>query len=96
MAATVKPSMRKNEQDEDKSDSARTRKDEAIEEILKAMDDLGLTFDDILNYCERKCEKVRRVKTKFRERRLSSGLEMMVREKDDGVNGVFSEWMEKL
>ena len=72
------------------------QKAEAIEGIIKAMDDAGVTLDDLLDHCERQGKIVRRMKTTFRERRLSSGLEMMVREKDDGASGAFSERMKKL
>ena len=89
MAAKIKPSMGKNQ--EDNSDSAQRQKDEAIEGILRAMDDAGVTIDDVLEY-----RKVRRMKTRFREKRLSSGLAIMVREKDDGASGAFSERMKKL
>ena len=94
MAAKIKPSMRKNE--EDNSDSAQRQKAEAIEGIIKAMDDAGVTLDDLLDHCERQGKIVRRMKTTFRERRLSSGLAIMVREKDDGESGAFSERMKNL
>ena len=80
MAAKIKPSIIN-------SDSAQRQKAEAIEGIIKAMDDAGVTLDDLLDHCERQGKIVRRMKTIFRERRLSSGL-IMVREKFD-KGGVF-------
>ncbi len=49
MAANVNPSTPKNEEN---------KNDKKIEGILKAMDDAGVTFDDLLSYRARQREKV--------------------------------------
>ena len=94
MAAKIKPSKCKNEREEDntQSDSGQTQKDKAIEGIMQAIRNAGLTFDDVLEYHKRHNSKQgsHHMQKSFRKKTLSSGLEMMVRQLNEN-EGAFSE-----
>ena len=78
-------------------EAARAMEERAVDQATK--EEVKKTFEDLARFFAGKASGsnyIRRTKTQFRERRLSNGLDMKVREKGDGDNGAFSERMKKL